>query len=652
MGFLEGIFKKKRTIEKHLKESGSDVKKIRKLLSGKDFHAVADYIEQIRDEVRYLKSPYEILTPIGIFEIPLIIETKEGYTAFLPSLKKIDRQAVREYIALIGFLKKTHYFNSNVIIAGMDKLPPVLEFYTSGLPLAGLLLSMFVDATVTKKDRDPVSVMVENFQDAFHVKLGFDGESLKLLDKFLSPHRKVSSHEVLHSGPVIVAVNIFHSYIDRVFQKEISMVTVESGKVRTGVTHILKEYLVLAADFKGKFLHDLKKRGEFSFFDFFEDINLAISNPYNIPRQENMPFIEWKILTDQLKNITRPMNLKNALESIKKEREEQLQKFGPLWGNGWCDLFYCPDCQIIHHKFTRQSDLFFQSLPEMKECLLNRLAYKRGKETGESCPECGKTYSRNNLIYSQLQYYLTDCRADLQLNFDRLPAGNYFYMWQALKEESLLVKYGTDFGDREFKNQFGRDFSLIPYYYEIFERCLKTRKAETVEVSDGYHLFAVPPVGEDNPFVRNALEELTAPLKKSKRNYMTFCLNLPKNGFKVTLKDCFIKWAPDYIDLLTDRKYQLIVIIDLDKISAEFERRMIERGIVFHLDKNKCYMDDGKYRLPFDFMGKVWEMAQTAKYISEFVETYAREYITRFQRLGNLFRWMNEQYTGYCKIIP
>ncbi len=649
MGFLEEIFKK-RAIEKHLEKSGSDVKKIKKLLSGKDFHYVADYVEQLKDKVRYLKSPYEILTPIGIFEIPLIIETKEGYTAFLPSLKKLDRQAIKEYIAIIGFLKKTHYFNSNIIIAGKDRLPPVLDFYTSRLPFVGLLLSMFVDATVTKKDRDPLLVMVENFQDAFHVKLGFEGESLKLLDKYLSPHRKIFQHEILNSGPMIVAVNIFHEFMEKIFQKEMTVATVESGKIRTGATHILRDYFVLAVDFKGKFYNDMKKKGEFSFYDFFEDTKLIIDNPHNIPQRENMPFLEWKILTDQLKNITRPMNLKNALDVIKTERREQLQKFGPLWGNGWCDLFYCPHCHTLRHKFTRQSELFFQSLTEMKECMLNRLTYKRGKETGESCSNCGEAFTWDNVIYSQLQYYLTDCRADLQLNYDRLPTGHYFYMWQALKEEDFLSKYGTDFDNKDFTNQFGREFSLVPFYNSILERCLKTRKAETEEVADGYHLFAVPPVGEDNPFVRNALEELTTPLKKSKRNYMTFCLNLPKNNLKITLKDSFIKWTPDFIRHLTEIQHQLIAIVDMDRISTEFERKMIERGIVFHLDKKSCYMDDGKYRLPFDFTGKVWKMVQTARYIQEYVETYSEEYITRFQRLGNLFRWMNEQYRDKLKL--
>lgn len=649
MGFLEEIFKK-RAIEKHLEKSGSNVKKIKKLLSGKDFHYVADYVEQLKDEVRYLKSPYEILTPIGIFEIPLIIEAKEGYTAFLPSLNKLDRQAIREYIVLIGFLKKTHYFNSNIVIAGKDRLPAVLEFYTSRLPFVGLLLSMFVDTTVTKKDRDPLLVMVENFQDAFHVKLSFDGESLKLLDKHLSPHRRISLHEILYSGPVTAAVDIFHAYMEMIFQKEMTVATVESGKLRTGSTHLLRDYFVLAVDFKGKFYHDLKIKGEFSFHDFFEDTKLTINDPHNIPQRENMPFLEWKILTDQLKNITRPLNLKNALDEIREERAEQLEKYGPLWGNGWCDLFYCPHCHILQHKFTRQPELFFQSLYEIKECMLNRLTYKRGKETGESCPDCGKAFSWNNVIYSQLQYYLTDCRADLQLNFDRLPTGHYFYMWQALKQESILNKFGTDFDNKDFHNQFGREFSLVPFYSNILEKCLKTRKAETVEVTDGYHLFAVPTVGEDNYFIRNALEELTAPLKKSKRNYMTFCLNLPKNGFTVTLKDSFIKWAPDFIELLTERKYQLIAIVDMDKISGEFERKMIERGIVFHLDKKSCYMDDGKYRISFNFIEKVWGMVQTARYISEFVETYAEEYIIKFQRLGNLFRWMNDLYREKMKI--
>ena len=649
MGFLEEIFKK-RAIEKHLEKSGSDVKKIKKLLSGKDFHYVADYVEQLKDEVRYLKSPYEILTPIGIFEIPLIIETKDGYTAFLPSLKKLDRQAVKEYIAIIGFLKKTHYFNSKIVIAGKDKLPPVLEFYTSRLPFVGLLLSMFVDATITKKDRDPLLVMVENFQDAFNTKLSFDSESLKLLDKYLSPHRKISLHEILNSGPLVVAVNIFHEYMEKIFTKEMTVATVQSGKIRTGSTHLLRDYFVLAVDFKGKFYHDLKKKGELSFYDFFEDTKMTIDDPNNIPQRENMPFLEWKILTDQLKNITRPMNLINALDDIKKERIEQLEKYGPVWGNGWCDLYYCPGCHILKHKFSRQPELFFQKLPEMKECMLNRLTYNRGKETGQSCPSCGRVFSWDNVIYSQLQYYLTDCRSDLQLNFDRLPTGHYFYMWQALKEGDFLSKYGTDFDSKDFNNQFGRDFSLVAFYGSILERCLKTRKAETVEVTDGYHLFAVPPVGEDNSFLRNALEELTAPLKKSKRNYMTFCLNLPKNSLKVTLKDSFIKWTPDFIELLTERKYQLIAIVDLDIISSEFERKMIERGIVFHLDKTSCYMDDGKYRLSFDFYGKVWEMVQTARYISEFAETFAEEYITKFQRLGNLFRWMNELYRDKLKL--
>lgn len=649
MGFLEEIFKK-RAIEKHLEKSGSDVKKIKKLLSGKDFHYVADYVEQMKEEVRYLKSPYEILTPIGIFEIPLIIETKEGYTAFLPSLNKIDRQAIKEYLVLIGFLKKTHYFNSNVIIAGKEKLPPVLEFYTSRLPFVGLLLSMFVDATVARKDRDPVLVMVENFQDAFHVKLSFDSESLKLLDEHLSPHRRVSLHEILNSPPLVTAINIFHSYMEKIFQKEMTVAAVESGKIKTGATHLLRDFFVLAVDFKGKFYYDLKKKGEFSFYDFFEDTKSTINNPHNIPRRENMPFLEWKILTDQLKNITRPMNLKNALDLIKGERVEQLQKYGPLWGNGWCDLFFCPECHIIHHRFTRQPEQSFQSLTEMKECMLNRLTYKRGKETGESCPGCEKAFSWDNVIYSQLQYYLTDCRADLQLNFDRLPLGHYFYMWQALKDEDILNKYGTDFDNKDFHNQFGRNFSLTILYNNLLEKCLKTRKAETIEVTDGYHLFAVPPVGEDNPFARNALEELTAPLKKSKRNYMTFCLNLPKNGLTITLKDSYIKWAPDFVDQLTHRKYQLVAIVDLDKISGEFEKKMIERGIVFHLDKRSCYMDDGKYRLPFDFQEKIWEMIQSARYISEFVETYSEEYITKFQRLGNLYRWMNDRYRDKLKL--
>ena len=648
MGFLEEIFKK-RTVEKLLEKSGSNVKKIKKLLPGKDFHFFLDYVENLDSEVHYLKSPYEILTPIGIFEIPVIIETKNGYVAFLPSIKKMDPRAVREYLVLIGFLKKTHYFNSQIIIINVDYLPPVLQFYTKRSKFTGLLLALYVDSTIARKDKDPLLIMVENFQDAFHVTLDFTSESLKMLDEYLSPGSRSVFHEVLTSKPLLGAVNIFHSYLEKIFQKELTAGIVESGKLKTGTTHLLQDFFVLSVDFKGKFLSDLRDKGKFSFYSLFEDAKQVLNNPGIIPRRENMPFLEWKIRTDQLKNIVRPIAFKNILKDIAKGRVEQLKKYGPLWSNGWCDLYFCPVCHKMNFKFSKKARMLFQDLDEIKSYMLNRITYIRGQESDMMCSECSYDLNTENLIYSQFQHFLPDLNADLQLNFDRLPKGHYFYMWQSLDLHQVLSRYGTDFSNGDFQANFGRHISAAELYDKLMDKCVKTRKAETMELEDGYHIFAVPPLEEDNLFIRNALSELTEPLKKSKRNYFTYNLNFPKDGRKIRLQNCFIKWAPAYQNHLTGLGYQLIAIVDMDKIAKEFEKRLIDRGIIFHLDKQTCYMDDGKYRLSFDFYGSVWEMIQEARYLTEFAALNTGIYITKFQRIANLYRWMNERFLEKMK---
>lgn len=644
MGFLKGFFKKD-FAEKLLKDAGCDLRKIKKLLSSVGYEFVLDYIKNREQQITCEKSPVEIITPIGTFQIPLIIRSEEGYTAFLPPVKSEDESAIKEIFILIGFIKKSLFFNSKIVIAEEAEQLPVLQFFTSRLPLAGFFLTLFVDYHIAKQGKDPVLIFIENFYEAFRVKLDYNSESLKLLDEYLSINRRLTSREVLTSDPISITKEILHKYLVRVFQSSLHVSQVESGKIKTGKTYFSFRFMIMVIDFEGKIEYDLKHSGKFSFYMFFEDTKVMSEDPRELPRKENLPFLEWKIITEQIRYLTRPLPLKEALEVITDYRHREIQEIGPQVGDGWIDLYFCKHCNIIEPHYRRYRGLRFHSLKEMKRFMLNQITYGRsGGGSGETCTKCGREYPWNHLVFSKFQHYFSDLKIDLQLNYDRLPTGHHFYLWQAMNENKVIRRLGTDFTDQDFFMHFRRHVSAAIAYNKLLEKTLRTRKAEKDEIEDGYHVFAIPPVEDDNPYIHMALKELINPLKRSERNYQTYNLNVSGEKGKIRVKDGFLKWAPDFRKHLLVEGYQLLAFVDVDLIIRRFEEKLIDLGIIFHLEDETCYLDNGKYRFYFDLNEKIWEMTHIAQYLSDFVESHIGGFIKKFDKVGSLHNWIIDNY--------
>ncbi|MCD4783754.1 MAG: hypothetical protein K8T10_07995 [Candidatus Eremiobacteraeota bacterium] len=644
MGFIKGFFKKD-FAEKLLKDAGCDLRKIKKLLSSAGYGFVLDHIRNLGQQVTCKKSPVEIVTPAGTFQIPLIIRSEEGYTAFLPPLKSKDEEAIQEILILIGFIKKSIYFDIKIVIAEKAKQSSILQFFTSRLPLAGFFLLLFVDFQIVKQGKDPGLIFIENFYKAFQVNLECDSKSLKLLDEHLSINRRLTCREVLICEPVSVMKEILHNYLVKVFQSSLHASQVESGKVKTGKTYFSFKFMIIVMDFEGKIEHDLRHSGKFSFYLFFEDAKVMSEDPRALPHKENLPFLEWKIITEQIRYLARPLPLKEALEVIMDYRHSEIQEIGPQVGDGWIDLYFCQHCDVIEPRYHRFQDLRFHSLKEMKLFMLSQISYGRsGGGSGEICTKCGREYPWNHLVFSKFQHYFSDLKMDLQLHYDRLPTGHHFYLWQAMNENKIRRRLSTDFTDQDFFAYFHRHASVAIVYNKLLEKTLKTRKAEKEEIEDGYHIFTIPPVEDDNPNMRTALKELISPLKKSGRNYQTYNLNVPGKKGKIRVKDGFSKWAPDFRKHLIVEGYQLLAFIDVDLIIQKFEEKLIDPGIIFHLEDETCYMDKGKYRFYFDFYEKIREMADTAQYLSDFVESHIGGFIKKFDRVGSLHSWIIDNY--------
>ncbi|MCE1245359.1 MAG: hypothetical protein LWY06_01810 [Firmicutes bacterium] len=650
MPLFRDFFKKPGKVEEILAGNGCDLKRIKKVLSPENYSYIISYLEKLQD-FRCVKSPVQIVSPVGVFEIPLIVESSEGFIVFFPAEKDYNEDAINQTLLLIGLVKRSFYFDSKIVITTDKPIPPVLRFFCEKNPLAAFVMVLYVNSTVVKKEKDPNVILLEDFQDAFRVKLDFKSDSLIELDKKLKYTKGIAIREVLESEPLNVALDIIHGFIEQIFRNALQAAVVESGKIKNGRTHLLLKVFVLELDFKGKALFDLKKAGHFNFYGFFEDTVAMAEDPKKLPRTENMPFIEWRVMPDQIRHIARPVQMITTLEEMDRLRQRTLDKFGNTVFCGWNDLFYCRKCNNVEMRRKYYRNKMFNTIEEMKGFLLEHIIYRRilGDDEG-MCIKCGDSLNWENLVYSQVQNYLPDKKADLQLSFDRLGSGQFFYMWQMNKQDQGIRRLGVDFANKEFFANFARFMSIAAIFETLLRKCFRTNKAEIKTIEEGCHALVIPPSDENNPYVFAAFRELMKPLEETGRKFRTYVLNVDK-GKKLIHKDGFNKWAAEFRKPLTYEGYQLIMLLDIDDLKVQLEKTLINHGIIFHSEGLSGFMDDGKYRLPFNYEYEAWKMVQTVRYPSEFLAYTVADFMGRFSRISDLHTWLANNFENEAHLF-
>lgn len=634
MNFLKNIFGG-RPGEEFIKDK-SDLRRVKMLLSRSEYNFVINSIEKLMPDIEPVKCPSELVTPPGTFKIPLVIKKGTCYIVFLPGIRKFDQQAYRDLITTTGFIRKSLFFNSAFIIGENQDLPPSLSFYCSNDPIACFSSTLYVDIKFARKKMDPRDLLVDDFREGFKQSLRIGSDSLKLIDRYLKSRSKHISREILETEPLEILIEVLTDFLERIFVKELGATKLTSKQVKTGVRFLTFKTISLSVDFEGKLVDDLKKRGCFSLYDFFRQVKKMVENPWDLPMKDNLPFLEWRLSTEQIQHVTRSIPLIKMLKEINHKRLEDIEKYGPAVSNSWVDVYFCKHCKKLDPKFKTMEQLRFHTLKEMKSFMIHQLARTRTAATSEKCATCGRELEWHKLLFSQLQHYISDLELDLQLSYEAMPTGHFYYLWQTLNRDGVTTRLGIHLTDEGFKRHLKRYFSAAIPFVKLLKKSLRTRKSENEKLQEGYHVFALAPIEGDNPYIHDALEELLAPLKLSRHNYQSFNLTHPDKTEYNFYRDTFIKWASDFYKLFTREGYQLVSIVDVEQMKTRLIREFESMGIVTDRAGDTWHFSNGRYTLRDNIVKKIHRMIYTAQYASEFIATTVGTFVNRFEHIRDL----------------
>jgi hypothetical protein len=89
----------------------------------------------------------------------------------------------------------------------------------------------------------------------------------------------------------------------------------------------------------------------------------------------------------------------------------------------------------------------------------------------------------------------------------------------------------------------------------------------------------------------------------------------------------------------------------MEDLKVNLEKTLINHGIIYHSDGGSGFMDDGKYRLPYDYEQEVWKMVQTARYPSEFLSYTIAEFLGRFGRIADMHTWFSNNFENEAHLF-
>jgi len=646
MKILEN-FLKKHPAEKILKDYGYKLGKIKKFLSAREYKYVLDFVEKLGNDISYVESPSELITPVGTFNLPLIVLKEGVYYVFLPSIGEFDEEAIDEIIVLSGFVKKNINIRSEIIISDTERqnLPTIVDFYTSSNPLTSFLTILYVDSKIARKGKDPVVLMKETFYKIFKKKLDAGIQALDLIDKYFTLKGRCFSSEIINSKPFIIATDILYTFIEQVFANELKATIVEQGKLSTGKSYLLFKTELLIIDIKGKILYDVRNKGHLSIVNLMEEVSKLVANPGITPPEDCFPFLEWQVFTEEVRQLQRPQKLVKVLEQIAQWRLDLIENYEAYSFDGWVRIYRCSHCGTYDPRLHKFHAPLFQTVIDMKDFLIQRITNDLNSEVlSDYCASCGKMLTPEEIIYTQLQRYLPDVKLDLQISQERLPRGNIFYLWQSMDKNKKIKGLGTEFTDRNFHFAFGRHVSTAPLFINLLEQSIITKKAEMEKIDDDFILLVMPPFGIDNPYAREALSELMAPLKKVGKKYKSYVINRPEITRKSLFKYGYLKWSLNFREKLSSGKYKMVVMLDVESLYLKFCSMLTGYGLIPELEGEVCRIDDGRYQICFNLSYKIQEMINMSAYPAEFFERFAGEIIRTMENIGRLNNYITETF--------